>query len=124
MPRGRPEKQAEATTTAPANGKPISKLEAVKRSLAELGNDAKPAKMSGWTKDRLGIDMTAEHISTAKGAILRQAGAKGRRKKPGRRKAASAAPEGTRWQSLTRPGTRKRSTTGWAVLLLSADFPG
>src|SRR5690242_3678760 len=43
MPRGRPKKQQpQATKTGQANGEAISKLEAVRRSLAELGNDAKP----------------------------------------------------------------------------------
>jgi hypothetical protein len=62
----------------------ITKQEAVRRALAELGNDAKPAQMKGWIKERLGIDMTADHISTAKGDILRKAGVKSKRKKRGR----------------------------------------
>jgi hypothetical protein len=69
----------------------ITKQEAVRRALQELGNDARPAQMKVWIKDRLGIDMTADHVSTAKGDILRKAGIKGKRKKPGRRPAARAA---------------------------------
>jgi hypothetical protein len=67
--------------------------EAVWRALAELGHDARPARMRGWIRERLGIDITADHISTAKGTILRQAGRKGnrtRKKKPGPQKAAGA----------------------------------
>jgi hypothetical protein len=69
----------------------ITKQEAVRRALAELGNDAKPAQMKGWIKERLGIDMTADHISTAKGDILRKAGVKRKGRKPGRPKAAQTA---------------------------------
>jgi hypothetical protein len=69
----------------------VTKQEAVRRALQELGNDAKPAQMKGWIKQRLGIDMTADHVSTAKGDILRKAGIKGKRKKPGRRPASQAA---------------------------------
>jgi hypothetical protein len=70
----------------------ITKQEAVRRALAHFGNDARPAQMKGWIKDELGIEMGADHISTAKGSILRAA-AKGRpaKKKPGR--APSAAPK-------------------------------
>jgi hypothetical protein len=55
----------------------ISKQEAVRRALAELGKDAKPTRIQGWVKDEYAIDMTTDHISTAKGQILRKA----RRKK-------------------------------------------
>jgi hypothetical protein len=55
----------------------ISKQEAVRRALAELGNDAKPAVIRGFVKDRFGIEMGADHISTAKGEILRKARAQG-----------------------------------------------
>jgi hypothetical protein len=63
----------------------ITKQEAVRRALAHFGNDARPAQMKPWIKDELGIDMGADHISTAKGSILRAA-ATGRpaKKKPGR----------------------------------------
>jgi hypothetical protein len=69
----------------------VTKQEAVRRALAELGNDSRPAQMKVWIKQRLGIDMTADHVSTAKGDILRKAGVKGKPKKPGPRKAAQAA---------------------------------
>jgi hypothetical protein len=67
----------------------ISKQEAVRRALAHFGNDAKPAQMQGWIKSEFGIEMGADHISTAKGEILRKAGVKRKRgkKKPGRPKA-------------------------------------
>jgi hypothetical protein len=76
----------------------ISKQEAVRRALAHFGKDAKPALMKPWIKDEFGIEMGADHISTAKGSILRAA-AKGKRK-PGRPRktdvqgaAAQAAPK-------------------------------
>jgi hypothetical protein len=67
----------------------ISKQEAVRRALAHFGNDAKPTQMQGWIKSEFGIDMGTDHISTAKGDILRKAGVKA---KPAK-KAAKAAPK-------------------------------
>jgi hypothetical protein len=55
----------------------ISKQEAVRRALAELGTDAKPTAIRGFVKDRFGIEMGTDHISTAKGEILRKARAQG-----------------------------------------------
>ena len=66
------------------NSQGISKQEAVRRALGELGRDAKPTQMQGWIRDRFGIDMTTDHISTSKGHILRKEGGKGRRKGKGR----------------------------------------
>jgi hypothetical protein len=53
----------------------ISKQEAVRRALAHFGRDAKPAQMQGWIKQQFNIEMTTDHISTAKGEILRKAAA-------------------------------------------------
>ena len=50
----------------------ITKMEAVRRALAELGRDAKPTQIQGWVKDTYGIEMGTDHISTAKGQILRK----------------------------------------------------
>jgi hypothetical protein len=50
----------------------ITKMEAVRRALDHFGRDAKPAQMKGWIKDNFGVEMTADHISTAKGDILRK----------------------------------------------------
>jgi hypothetical protein len=78
----------------------ITKQEAVRRALKELGNDAKPAQMRGWIRDTLGIEMTADHISTSKGAILRKQAGKGKSsakraaaKKVGPKKKAAPGPE-------------------------------
>jgi hypothetical protein len=55
----------------PAAG--ITKQEAVRRALAELGRDAKPTQMQGHIREHYGLEMTVGHISTAKGDILRKA---------------------------------------------------
>jgi hypothetical protein len=80
MPRGRPKKPAEATkqeAEAPkpgqVNGGAISKLEAVRRSLAELGNDAKPLALQGHLKKTFGIDMEPSYISKYKSLVLTSA---------------------------------------------------
>jgi hypothetical protein len=52
----------------------ISKQEAVRRALAHFGRDAKPSQMKPWIKEQFGIDMGTDHISTAKGSILKAAG--------------------------------------------------
>jgi hypothetical protein len=51
----------------------ITKQEAVRRALAELGRDAMPLRIKGFVKNRYGLEMTTNHISTAKGDILRKA---------------------------------------------------
>ena len=56
----------------------MTKQEAVRQALAELGNDAMPMQIKGFVKERFGIEMTTAHISTAKGDILRKGGRKGK----------------------------------------------
>jgi hypothetical protein len=73
-----------ATNTKKARGG-ITKMEAVRRALAELGRDAKPLQLRGWVKEKLGIEMSADHVSVCKGTILRKA--------RGKRKAAVAVPQ-------------------------------
>src|SRR5262249_50795127 len=68
-------------------GNDISKKEAVRLALAELGRDAKPAQLRPYIKATFGIDMTPGHITTAKGELRRGQGGKG---KAARRKKASA----------------------------------
>jgi hypothetical protein len=81
----------------------ITKQEAVRRALAHFGNDAKPSQMQGWIKDELGIEMGADHISTAKGDILRKKGVKGKRAAKKRPKAAKKA---VAQPAAATPGTR------------------
>jgi hypothetical protein len=59
-----------ASKEAPSGG--ISKQEAVRQALADLGRDATPTQMQGHIKEKFGIEMTTNHISTAKGQILRK----------------------------------------------------
>jgi hypothetical protein len=86
MPKG---KAKQATQT---NGASISKMEAVRRALAEMGKDAKPLQMKDYIKSHLGVEMSADHISTYKSSLLRAGLGK---KKPGPKpKMASAAAQG------------------------------
>jgi hypothetical protein len=68
---------------------PISKQEAVRQALAALGRDAKPLQLQAWIREHLGIEMTADHVSTAKGIILKKR-KKAARKKPGAPEAVTA----------------------------------
>jgi hypothetical protein len=61
-----------------ANG--LTKMEAVRRALQELGNDARPAQLQPLIKQRFGLDMTPEHITTRQGKLLAGAGRKGKKK--------------------------------------------
>jgi hypothetical protein len=61
MPKGIPKNQE--------NGKTISKMEGVRRALAELGNDAMPAAIQKHIKEKLGIQMDPNMISNYKSAI-------------------------------------------------------
>src|SRR4051812_35875271 len=69
-----------------AKGGGISKVDAVRRALDELGKDAKPAEIRPYVKDKFGLDMTPEHITTCKGTILKQGG-------KGKPQAKAAAPK-------------------------------
>ena len=70
----------------------VTKIEAVRRALAELGPDAKPAEIQPWVREEFGVEMSADHISTYKGAILRKAGAsKAEPRKPGRKRASTTS---------------------------------
>jgi hypothetical protein len=59
-------------------GNGISKKEAVRLALGELGRDAKPAQLRPYIKETFGLDMTPAHITTAKGELLRGKGGKGK----------------------------------------------
>src|SRR4051812_22756774 len=81
MPRGRKKKAkaaapaatngtsggpAPAAAEGPAEAGAVTKMEAVRRSLGELGPDAKPAEVQAHVKSRFGLDMTPAHVSTYK----------------------------------------------------------
>jgi hypothetical protein len=61
MPRGIPKNQE--------NGKPISKMEAVRRALADLGSDAMPVGIQKHIKEKFGVQMDPNMISNYKSAI-------------------------------------------------------
>src|SRR5207247_2496650 len=80
------------------NGAPagaITKMEAVRRALAELGNDAKLLPLQDWIKERLGIDMTTNHIADARSKIVRKEASQGKAPEP------SARPRGGRPRKAT-----------------------
>src|SRR5438874_13709080 len=76
--------------------KGITKMEAVRQALAELGNDATRTAIQGFIKDRFGIQMSPDHISNCKSELRnkkKQAGkAKPAAKKPATPKAAAKQP--------------------------------
>jgi hypothetical protein len=51
------------------NGQAISKMEAVRRTLAELGNDAMPGAIQKHIKEKFGVQMDPNMISNYKSAI-------------------------------------------------------
>ena len=84
-----------STPEAPApqaktNG--LTKIEAVRQALAKLGKNAKPLELQGYIKKEFGIEMTADHVSTSKGDILRKKAAKGKSKSKAKAAPKAAAP--------------------------------
>jgi hypothetical protein len=76
----------------------MTKQDAVRQALSELGKDAMPTKIKGFVKERFGLEMTTDHISTAKSDILRRAGGKGKSvaKKPPQVQLAAPAKGGSK----------------------------
>jgi hypothetical protein len=92
--------------TAPADqaqGKKITKHEAVRRALATLGQMAMPLDIQRFVKEQFGLDMTTDHISVSKGKILHE---RPRGKTTGKKKPApkQTAPEVQR-QPAAKTGT-------------------
>ena len=70
----------------------VSKMDAVREALRQLGWDAKPAQIQGFIKEKFGVEMTLDHISNYKSAIRRKGGkGKKRGRKPGPKPAAAGA---------------------------------
>jgi hypothetical protein len=67
---------------------PITKMDAVRRGLDELGPEAKPTALREFVKNRFGLDMTLGHVKNYKGKIVRKARTEGKTvgKKPAKRK--------------------------------------
>src|SRR5262245_38274859 len=79
---------AEKTNTPKAGS--ISKQQAVELALKEKGWDAKPVDLKPFIKERYGLEMTAEHITTCKSKARQKAPAK---KKPAPKAAVQPAPK-------------------------------
>ena len=67
---------------------PMTKMEAVRRALDELGLTAPTAALQEFVKMRFGLDMTPGHVKNYKGKILRKARMEGKAggQKPAKRK--------------------------------------
>src|SRR5262249_29970381 len=87
-PRGSPMAKKTGTTGQAATGE-ISKQEAVRRALAALGKEATAADIQKHVKDNFNLDMTIDHIYTAKSSVLKKG--KKKAKKARSSKAAAAA---------------------------------
>src|SRR5439155_2686025 len=112
-------KKANGKAGASAPQKGMSKKEAVRRALAELGSDAKPSAMQPWIKQQFGIDMSTNHISASKGEIQSKS------KKAGKAKPAAkklAAPKAAAKQVPKTPaGTQARQATPAGISLLDIE---
>jgi hypothetical protein len=82
MPRGIPKNRSNDTV--------ITKTEAVKRALVELGQDAKPLELQKHIKTQFGIHMEPQHISNYKSSF-KSAGKSALIRKPASRRAPAAA---------------------------------
>jgi hypothetical protein len=80
----------------------ITKQEAVERALKEKGWDAKPVDLKPFIKERYGLDMTAEHITTCK--------SKARKGKPPAKK--QPAPKAPSQPAPQQPAKAVASRTG------------
>ena len=94
--------------------KKLTKQEAVRRALDHFGRDAKPTQMQGWIKEHFNIEMTTNHISTAKGGILHKAG---NRKSKGRKPVVqkSAARTVAAKRAATKPPTAPSAKGGHSI---------
>lgn len=66
---------------AAASSTDISKIDAVRAALKELGNDAMPGKIQDFVKEKFGLEMSTGHVSNYKSHLLKKKGKRGRKKK-------------------------------------------
>jgi hypothetical protein len=57
----------------------VSKMDAVRQAIRQLGRDAKPRQIQGVIKEQFGVEMTLDHISNYKSTIRKQAGGKAKK---------------------------------------------
>jgi hypothetical protein len=70
-------------STGPGKDKTPSKQDAVRRALRQLGKNARPVEIKDFVKTQFGLEMTLDHVSSAKGKVLRKGGKrKAKVKKP------------------------------------------
>jgi hypothetical protein len=81
-----------ATTSAAsgAAGKPATKIEAVRRAIADKGRDIKPLQICEYLKEKWNIDISPDVASNYKKAELRGSKKKKKRRKGARRQPAAA----------------------------------
>jgi hypothetical protein len=86
MPRGKKntEKARQQAGTSATQEQGLTKMEAMRRSLGELGLDAKPLQLKAHLKSKYGINMDTSVISSYKGTLKNKMGKRG----PGRPKKA------------------------------------
>lgn len=70
----------------------MTKMEAVRRALSDLGKGAMPKQLQPYIREKLGVEMSVDHVSTYKSQILRKEGKKGRPAKVSVNGAAPPAP--------------------------------
>jgi hypothetical protein len=78
--------KAKATKQAPAGNSQVeekltNKAEAIRRALAKLGKDAKPAEIQVFIKSNFGVEMTTKVISVYKSKLAKKKGKPGRKPK-------------------------------------------
>ncbi len=54
----------------------MSKMDAVRKAISELGKDVSPIKIQEFVKTKFGLDMTPAHVSNYKTTVLREKGKK------------------------------------------------
>jgi hypothetical protein len=79
----------------------ISKMEAVRRTIATLGKDVKPNDILGHLKSEFGIPMSYDMASTYKSAVLKKKKGKKRGPKPASEVAAVPTANGQITESIS-----------------------
>jgi hypothetical protein len=99
MPRG---KKGTGGNDAAGDGKPMSKMDGVRKTMAKLGATAKPLEIQAYLKKAFNIDMETTVISTYKNNVLKEMGKgkRGRRKKRGFHTAAAGSTSSARGITL------------------------
>jgi hypothetical protein len=70
--------------------KGMSKMDAVRQALKDLGNNAMPKQLQPYIQGSLGVQMSVDHVSTYKSQILRKK-SKGKAKAAAHKDAANGA---------------------------------